>query len=115
MNTTELINILEPGLKRRPYLYADIPVPVLQVPAGKEGKPGGFSNFWKEEEKDEYNKENEKGDEKKEEDDEENKEKDEKEEEMEGKRRDEEDMWSIYHWSPSPAYPARRFLLPIRS
>ena len=49
-------------------MYADIPLPVLQVTAGEEGEPGGFPNFLKEEEN--Y----------------------EKEEEMEGKRRDEEDM-----------------------
>ena len=48
---------MEPGGRRRPYLYADIPVPVLQVPAGEEGEPGGFPNFLKEEEKEEYNEE----------------------------------------------------------
>ena len=92
VNNLEPIIILEPGWRRRPDLYADISVPVLQVPAGKEGKPGGFPNFWKEEEKEEYNEENEKDDEKKEEDDE-KKEKDEKKEEMEGKRREEEDRY----------------------
>jgi hypothetical protein len=92
VNNLESIAILESGGRRRPDLYADIPVPVLQVPAGEEGEPGGFPNFRKEEEKEEYNEEKEKDDEKKKEDDEENKEKDEKKEEMEGKRRDVEDM-----------------------
>ena len=92
MNNLEPIDILEPGGRRRPDLYADIPVSVLQVPAGEEGEPGGLPNFLKEEEKEEYNEEKEKNDEEKEEDDEEKKENDEKEEEMEGKRRDEEDM-----------------------
>ena len=46
---------MEPGGRRRLDLYADIPVPVLQVPAGEEGEPGGFPNFLKEEEKEEYN------------------------------------------------------------
>ena len=49
-------------------LYADIPVPILQVPAGKEQEPGGLPNFLKEEEKVEYNEEKEKDDEEKEED-----------------------------------------------
>ena len=61
---------METGGRRRPGLYADIPVPVLQVPAGEEGGPGGLPNLLKEEKK---------------EDD------DDDEEEMEGKRRDEED------------------------
>ena len=34
MNNLETINILKPGGMRRPDLYADIAVPVLQVPAG---------------------------------------------------------------------------------
>ena len=63
-------------MKRRTGLYADIPVPVLQVLTGEEGGPGGLPNLLKEEEK--------------EEDDEEKKEDDGEEEEMEGKRRDEE-------------------------
>ena len=92
MNNIEAIIILEPGGRRRPDLYADIPVPVLQVSAGKEGEPGGLPIFLKEEEKEEYNEEKEKDDEEKEEDDEEKKENDEKEEEMEGKRRDAEEM-----------------------
>ena len=78
-------------MRRRPDLYAYIPVPVLHVPADEEREPGGFPNFRKEEEKEEYNEEKEKDDEKKEEDDEEKKEKDEKKKEMEGKRWDEED------------------------
>ena len=56
----------------------DFPVPVLQVPAGEEGGPGGLWNLLKEEEK--------------EEDEEEKKEDDEEKEEIEGNRRDEEDM-----------------------
>ena len=40
---------MEPGGRRRPDLYADIPVSVLQVLAGKEGEPGGLPNFRKEE------------------------------------------------------------------
>ena len=83
---------MELGGRRRPDLYADIPVPVLQVPGGEEGEPGGLPNFLKEEEKEEYDEEKENGDEEKEEDDEEKKEKYVKEKEMEEKRRDEEDM-----------------------
>jgi hypothetical protein len=64
VNNLEPITILEPGGRRRPDLYADIQVPVLQVPAGKEGEPGGFPKFRKEEEKEEYNEEKEKDDEK---------------------------------------------------
>ena len=57
-------------MKRSPVLYADILVPVLQVPTGEEGWSGGLPNLLKEEKKeDEY-----------------------EEEEIEGKRRDEEDM-----------------------
>ena len=67
-------------------------MPILQVPAGEEGEPGGLPNFLKGEEKDEYNEEMEKNDEEKEEDDEEKKKNYVKEGEMEGKRRDEEDM-----------------------
>ena len=85
MKNLEPINILKPGGRRRPDLYADIPVSVLPVPAGKEEEPGGLPNFLKEEEKD-------KNEEEKEEDYEEKKENDEKEEKMEGKRRDEEDV-----------------------
>ena len=32
--------ILDPWGRRRPGLCTDIPVPVLQVPAGEEGGPG---------------------------------------------------------------------------
>ena len=70
-------------------MYAGISVSVLQVPAGKEGEPGGLPNFLKEE----FDEEKEEDDEEKEEDDEEKKENYEKE--MEGKRRDEEDMQDI--------------------
>ena len=64
--------------RRRPGLYANIPVPVLQVPAGEDRGPRGLSNLPNKEEKD--------GDEG------EKKEDDDKEVEMEGKRRDWEDM-----------------------
>ena len=59
VNNLEPIITLEPRGRRRPDLYANIPVPVLKVPAGEEGEPGGFSNFQKEEEKEEYNEEKE--------------------------------------------------------
>ena len=59
MNNLKPVNILEPGGRRRPDLYADIPVPVLQVPAGEEGEHGGFQNFLKEEEMEEHNEEKE--------------------------------------------------------
>ena len=55
VNNLEPIIIMEPGGRRRPDLYADIPVPGLQVPAGKEGEPVRFSNFLKEEEREGYN------------------------------------------------------------
>ena len=70
--------ILENRGRRRPGLYVDIPVPVLQVPAGEEGGPAGLLNLLKVEEK--------------EEDEEEKNEDDDDEEEMEGMRRDKEDM-----------------------
>ena len=70
--------MLEPRGRRRPGLYADIPVPVLQDPAGEDGGPRHLLNLLKEEEK--------------EKDEEEKKEDYDDEEEMEGKRRDEEDM-----------------------
>ena len=92
MNNLEPIIIFELGGRRRLHLYADIPVPVLQIPAGKEGEPGGLPNFLKAEEKEEYDEEKEKDDEEQEEDDEEKKENYMKEKEMEEKRRDEEDM-----------------------
>ena len=69
---------MEPGGRRRPGLYADIPVPVLQVPEGEEGVPGGLTNLPKEAEK-EDDEEEKKGD-------------DDDEEKVEGKRRNEEDM-----------------------
>ena len=69
---------MEPGGRRRPGLYADILVPVLQVPKGGEAGPGGLLKILKNEGK--------------EEDEEEEKEEDDDEEEMEGKRRDEVDM-----------------------
>ena len=59
-------------------MYADFPVPVLQVPVGEEGGPGGLPNLLKQGEKEED------GEEKKEDGDD--------EEEMEGKRRDEQDI-----------------------
>ena len=59
MNNLDPINILEPGGRRRPDLYEDIPVPFLQVPSDEEGDSGGFPNFLKEEEKEEYNEEKE--------------------------------------------------------
>ena len=51
VNKYTLVNILEPEGKRRPDLYADIPVPFLKVPAGEEEGPGGLPNILKEEEK----------------------------------------------------------------
>ena len=33
--------------RRRPDLYTDIPVPVLQVPAGEDVGPGGLPNLMK--------------------------------------------------------------------
>ena len=65
--------------------YGDNPLPVLQVPAGEGGEPGGLTNFLKEEEKEEDDVE-------KEENDVEKKDNHEKGEEMEGKRREDEDM-----------------------
>ena len=53
-------------------------MPVLQVPAGEEGGPGGLPNLLKEKEK--------------EEDEEEKKEDDDDDQEMKGKMRDEEDI-----------------------
>ena len=92
MDNLEPIHISEPGGRRRPDLYAHIPVSVLQVPAGEEGELWSVPNFLKEEKTEEYNEEKEKNDEEKEEDEKEKKENYEKEEEMEGNRRDEEDM-----------------------
>ena len=79
MNNFKPVIIWKPGWRRSPRLFADIPVPVLQVPAGDEGGPGGLPNTLKEGEKEEDLEE-----EKKEDDDD--------DEEMEGKRRDAEDM-----------------------
>ena len=64
--------------RKRPGLDTDIPVPVLQGPAGEEGWPSGLPNLLKEEEKEE---------------DEEEKEEDGNDKEaIEGSRRNEEDM-----------------------
>ena len=49
MNNFNRVLILEPGGRSRPGLYVDIPVPVLKVPVGGEGVPGGLPNFLKEE------------------------------------------------------------------
>ena len=38
-------------MRRRPGLYADIPLPVLHVPTGEEGGPGGLPYLMKEEER----------------------------------------------------------------
>ena len=61
-------------------MYADIPVPVLEVPRGEEGWPRGLSNPLEEDDKQE------------DEEDKEEEEDGDDEEEQEGKRRDEEDM-----------------------
>ena len=75
MNKFKLVVIFKKNWgRRRPCLYADIPVHVLHVPAGNEGGPGGFTNPLKDEE----------GEEKKEDDDDVVK--------MEGKRRGEVDI-----------------------
>ena len=115
MKNLEPIITLEPGWRRRPDLYANIPVPVLQVPTGKEGEPGGFPNFLKEEEKEEYNEEKEMMEE---EDEEEKRENDVKEDAMEGKRRDEETAcwWRrALHCTLFPCIYCYRFVLPMRS
>ena len=65
MNNLKTFVHLEPGGRRRPDLYADNPLPVLQVPAGEEGEPGGLINFLKEEEKEEDDVEKEEDDEEK--------------------------------------------------
>ena len=78
MNNLKSVIILEPGGRKRPGLYADIPVPVILIPAVEEGRPAGLPNLLKEEEKEE--------DEGEKNDDHDDK------EQMEGKRRDEEDM-----------------------
>ena len=51
--------MFEPGGGKRPGLYADILVPVIQVPAGDEGGPGGLPNLLKEEEKEDEEEEEE--------------------------------------------------------
>ena len=50
MNNLKPVCILEPGGRRRSGLYANIPVAVLQVPAGEEGGSGGLPNLLKEDE-----------------------------------------------------------------
>ena len=45
---------VKPEGRRRPGLYAEIQVPVIQVPAGEEGGPGDLPNLLKEEEKEDY-------------------------------------------------------------
>ena len=49
MNNLKPVFILEPGGRRRSGLYADIPVPVIQVPAGEEAGHDGFSILLKKE------------------------------------------------------------------
>ena len=44
---------MEPGGRRSPGLYSNIPVLVLQVPAGEEGGPRGVPNLPKEDKKEE--------------------------------------------------------------
>ena len=53
MNNFKPVIILKPGGRRSPGLYADIIVPVLEVPAGEEGGPGGLPNTLKEGDKEE--------------------------------------------------------------
>ena len=45
MSYFKAVKLLELGGRRRPVLYADISVPVLQVPAGEAGGPGGLPNL----------------------------------------------------------------------
>ena len=45
MNNFEPFIFFGPFGKRRLGLYAEIPVPVLQIPVGKEGGPGGLPNL----------------------------------------------------------------------
>ena len=49
MNNFKPGNILEPwdGRRRRPDMYTDIPVTVLQVPVGEEGGNGGLPSLLK--------------------------------------------------------------------
>ena len=65
MNNVKHIDNLEPRARRRPDLCADNPLPVLQVPAGEEGEPGGLTNFLKKEKKEEDDVEKEEADEEK--------------------------------------------------
>ena len=65
-NNLKSVLILKPGGRRRSGLYADILVPVLQVPAGEEGGPGGLPNLLKEEEKEEEEEEKKEDDDDKE-------------------------------------------------
>ena len=51
VNIFKPVSILEPWVRRRPGLYAEIPVPVIQDPRGEEGGPRGFSKLLKEDEK----------------------------------------------------------------
>ena len=59
-------------------MYADIPVPVLQVASGEKGGPGSLPSLLKQGEKEEGGEEKKEGDDDK--------------EEMEGNRRDGQDM-----------------------
>ena len=112
--------ILEPGEgRRRPGPYANIPVPVLQVPAVEDEGPVGLPSLLKDKEKVDYEKE------KKEDDD--------YEEEMDGMRRDKEEiqdslsveegmmvkfpfvLFATFLCPPSPAASDSRFVPPRRS
>ena len=50
MNNLKPVPILEHGGRKRSGLYANIPVAVLQVPAGEEEGSGGLPNLLKEDE-----------------------------------------------------------------
>ena len=80
-------------------------MPVLQVPGGEEGEPGGRPNLLKEEGK--------------EEDEEEKREEDDDDEEMEGKRKDEEYMQDSLVVEKGmivkfPLVPFATYLLPLQ-
>ena len=96
MNNFKHVIIFEPVGRRRPGLYANIPVPVLQVPVGEEGGPGCLQNILKENEKEEDEEENKEEGEEEEKKEEgkvvEKKDDDDDEEETGGKRRDDEEM-----------------------
>ena len=47
LNNFKHIIFLEPWKRRRPSLYADTPVDVLQVTTGEQGGRGGLSNLLK--------------------------------------------------------------------